>query len=302
MTRTSRFLALALLLLAPCALRADAPLDFDGDGISDRTVFRNGTWWIDRSASGTQLVVFGLAGDTLVPADYDGDGNTDVAIWRNGVFWIRYSGGGAATLAWGTAGDEPRVVADYDGDGNADLAIYRPSTSSYWIRRSSDSAVVVQPWGLSGDVPIPGNFTGSSRADFCVYRPSTNTFHVLDGQTSAYTPITFGDFSTDRIVAMNRVGSSYIDFCVFRNSGPQAGSWYSLSPQGTYLFEPSFGVSGDLPLPFVQTAFGNSSLALVRTVGGNLTWYRRQNPEGFYSTGNWGLAGDVVPGYTFFTR
>ena len=63
--------------------------DFDGDGKSDASVFRNGNWYINPSSNSTDFapsgfygVQFGLATDKLAPADYDGDGKTDIAVFR----------------------------------------------------------------------------------------------------------------------------------------------------------------------------------------------------------------------------
>ena len=307
MSRTACCLAAFLLLTSPSLLSAEAPLDFDGDGRSDLAVYRNGTWWIQRSTAGISVIAFGIGSDIPVPADYDGDGSTDRAIWRNGVFWVSGSMAGVSTRSWGQAGDDPRVVGDYDGDGDADLAVYRPGASVgqpgfFWVRRSTDGGTNIVQWGVNGDVALPGNFVGSSRADYCVYRPSNSTFYVLDGQTSAFTSFALGDSSVDRVVAMNRVGSSLIDFAVFRNAGPDAGDWYSQSPLGASLYEPDYGLAGDMPVPFVETVGANSSLVLVRPESGQLRWYRRQNPEGTFFNIPFGLATDVVPGFTFFVR
>ena len=43
-----------------------APGDYDGDGRFDAAVFRSGTWYIERSTAGQQVVGFGAAGDTPV--------------------------------------------------------------------------------------------------------------------------------------------------------------------------------------------------------------------------------------------
>ncbi|MEO8043192.1 MAG: S8 family serine peptidase, partial [Acidobacteriota bacterium] len=64
---------------------ASPPVDFDGDGKTDISIFRptGGEWWINRSTdNGTSAMQFGSSADRLVPADYTGDGKTDVAIWR----------------------------------------------------------------------------------------------------------------------------------------------------------------------------------------------------------------------------
>jgi hypothetical protein len=66
----------------------DVPLlgDFDGDGRSDLVVWRNGWWFIRRSAGGSytgfSAMHCGLSGDTPLVADFDGDGKADVGVWR----------------------------------------------------------------------------------------------------------------------------------------------------------------------------------------------------------------------------
>ena len=67
-----------------------APLDFDGDGITDATVMRNigGSWfWFIRQSSsgGLSVINWGLTGDTLVSDDFDRDGRADVSAWRPGA-------------------------------------------------------------------------------------------------------------------------------------------------------------------------------------------------------------------------
>ena len=46
---------------------ADAAAD---RGEADAAVFRNGTWFINRSTAGQQIVTFGTAGDTPTPAAF----------------------------------------------------------------------------------------------------------------------------------------------------------------------------------------------------------------------------------------
>jgi hypothetical protein len=53
-----------------------APVDFDGDGTSDITVYRDGMWYVARSTDGGQTAVGwgGAPQDKPLPADYDGTG------------------------------------------------------------------------------------------------------------------------------------------------------------------------------------------------------------------------------------
>ncbi len=46
------------------------PGDYDGDGTDDQGIYRNGVWYLNRSASGSTVVVFGLPTDIPVPNKY----------------------------------------------------------------------------------------------------------------------------------------------------------------------------------------------------------------------------------------
>jgi hypothetical protein len=85
------------------------PADYDADGKTDITVYRNGVWFILRSSDGGQTAMGwgGLPQDLPVPADYDGDSKADIAVYRNGVWFISRSSGGTSTIGWGMAGDIP---------------------------------------------------------------------------------------------------------------------------------------------------------------------------------------------------
>src|SRR6185436_17051378 len=91
--------------------------DFDGDGVTDASVFRpaNGTWFNHNSGSNTvSIVQWGQNGDIPVDGDFDGDGMADQAVFRpsDGTWWINRSTAGIFIAAFGATGDKP-VAGDY---------------------------------------------------------------------------------------------------------------------------------------------------------------------------------------------
>jgi len=46
------------------------PGDYDGDGRNDTAVFREGTWFVNRSTAGSIAVPFGLSSDIPIPKKY----------------------------------------------------------------------------------------------------------------------------------------------------------------------------------------------------------------------------------------
>jgi glucose/arabinose dehydrogenase len=147
-------------------------VDFDADGISDASVYRNGIWYILRSSDDGATVTSwgGLAQDMPVPGDYDGDGKTDIAVYRNGSWFIlRSSDDGATVTSWGGLAQDMPVPGDYDGDGKTDIAVYR--NGSWFVLRSSDGGATVTGWGgLGHDVPVPADYDGDGKTDIAVYR------------------------------------------------------------------------------------------------------------------------------------
>lgn len=137
--------------------------DFDGDGVTDSTVYRpgSGTWFTLNSGSSTVTQEnFGLNGDIPVDGDFDGDSRADLAIYRpsTGVWFFKRSSNGTTLGAqFGQAGDKP-VVGDYDKDGLSDIAVWRPGNGNYFVLRSSSnfSTFFSYPFGQSGDIPVQG--------------------------------------------------------------------------------------------------------------------------------------------------
>ncbi len=137
------------------------PVDFDGDGTSDISVYRpsTGQWFILNSGTGTfTTFTWGQNGDIPIDGDFDGDKRSDVTVFRPTTgewFRLNSSDGAFVTTTWGIIGDKP-VAADYDKDGKADIAVRRPSDGNYFILRSSNGALQQTTWGVNGDIPLTG--------------------------------------------------------------------------------------------------------------------------------------------------
>lgn len=159
------------------------PCDYDGDGIDNIAVFKNGVWQVRPAAGGSVSVSWGQAGDTPVPGDYDGDSKCDYAVWRpsTGSWLILNSSfgavGGAAEasteIAFGSAGDIP-VQGDWDADGKTDTAVY--TSAGVWRLREIDSGSIEEfSWGASNSTPVVGDFDGDGALDL--------TYWVKNGAT-----------------------------------------------------------------------------------------------------------------------
>jgi hypothetical protein len=138
------------------------PSDFDGDGTTDRSVFRpsTGEWFVFNSGTNTLSGgPFGTAGDLPVEGDFDGDHRSDFAIYRPSTgqwIFLRSSNGTAQFVNFGTTGDVP-VPGDYDKDGITDPAVWRASSTGWFFLKSSTNYTTfdVLGFGLAGDKPIP---------------------------------------------------------------------------------------------------------------------------------------------------
>ena len=260
--------------------------DFDGDGKSDLSVFRSGTWLVRQSGGGPNITFpFGLGTDTLVPGDYDGDNKTDYAVYRAGVWYLQRSTLGAMATTFGAAGDIP-VPGDYDGDAKTDIAVYRPTSPAIWyVLRSSTGMVTAQTWGTTGDLPIRGDFDGDLKTDYAVYR--AGVWHLLRS-TAGATSQTFG-LAGDQPVPADYDGDGKTDLAVVRNSGG-FGNWYILRSMTSTSIGFIWGLPGDQPSPADYDGDNKADVAVFRPSDGSWTI---QRSTGGVDIQPWGAAGDA---------
>ena len=221
-----------------------APMDFDGDGNSDITVYRDGTWYVIQSSDGGQRTVGwgGAPQDIPLPADYDGDGKTDIAVYRDGTWFIlRSSDGGQNTVGWGGVLADVPVPADYDGDGKTDVAVYRDGT--WFIIRSSDGAQVSAGFGgAAQDIPVPGDYDGDGKADLAVYRDGT--WFILRSSDGEVRGLSWGGLPQDKPMPADYDGDGKTDRAVYRD-----GTWFILRSSDGEVRETGWGgLPQDIPV------------------------------------------------------
>jgi hypothetical protein len=159
--------------------------DFDGNGVADLAVYRDGNWNIDTNHDylSDKVVTFGgVAGDVPLAADFDGDGIADLVIYRSGTWLIRSSKTGQTSQRslGGASADKP-VVADFDGDGFMDIAIYRSGTWLIQTHAATGADIVDHFGGLAHYQPCALDWDHDGRADLCIYRDGIWRFKSLAG-------------------------------------------------------------------------------------------------------------------------
>ena len=285
----------ATFMTSTCPSKSAA--DFDGDGMSDISVWRpsTGQWFLVQSGSSIPLIrQWGSAGDVPVPGDYDGDGKTDFAVWRpgTGMWYVLLSGSGnsISIFQWGSMGDIP-VASDYDGDGKVDYGVFRQSTGLWYLRLSgSGYSFRSQQWGGPGDIPVPVDFDGDLKADIAVWRPGAGIWYVLlSGSGNAISIFQWGSIG-DVPVAADYDGDGKADYCVFR---PSTGLWYlRLSGSGYSFRSQQWGGPGDVPVPVDFDGDLKADIAVWRPSNG--FWYRLLSSSNYSFSGyQWGSVGDV---------
>lgn len=277
--------------------------DFDGDGITDLSVFRSGIWWIQSSLDGTLSgPSWGRNGSILTHTDYDGDGKTDLAVWDNqwdsGSFFIQNSSNNTLRReSFGLVTDQFHIVGDWDGDGKADLASYRNAwvgQQSYFFYKGSlnnpSGNITFIPFGLNGDKPIRGDFDGDGKQDPAVFRPTDGTWHILQSSNNQYRVVQFG-LNGDRCVADDYDGDGKTDIAVWR---PSDRVWYIMNSSDNSVRYQQFGLSTDFPVPNHYDIDGKADIAVWR----DGTWYILQSYNNSVKVVQFGQTGDnLVPAH-----
>ncbi len=252
--------------------------DFDGDGRTDLTVYRNSnnTFYAQSSLTRNLLAqTIGQTGDSVsLTVDFDGDGKSDFSTARYNapIVWrIFQSGSGALReTVWGSSAlNDFFAAADYDGDGAFDIAVFRAGV--WYIIESSTGNFRTEVFGQTGDVPAPNDFDRDGKADLTIARGENGqrVWYVRRSSDLQFYRVEWGltgdAFFTGRT---DFDGDGAADITVIRNESGQR-VFYIRRSSDNQLQIIRWGASSDLVKLGDYDGDGKTDAAVTRTVDGS---------------------------------
>ncbi|MEZ5306379.1 MAG: PQQ-dependent sugar dehydrogenase [Pyrinomonadaceae bacterium] len=275
--------------------------DFDGDGLTDLSVFRPdaGTWYsffLGNSSVGSTTQ--GAVGDIPVPEDYDGDGKTDYAVYRPTTFeWfvLRSSDQTVDTRIFGQENVIP-LPGDYTADDAVDYGFYNPAQGTWYVTNipsgSNAGGFTIQQFGVSTDIPVPADYDGDGKKDIAVFRPSTGVWYNKNFDAFAFRAIKWG-VETDRPIPGDFDGDGMTDINIFR---PSEGNWYAYLSSTSQLQVLNWGLDTDIQVAGDYDGDGTDDTAIWRPSTGE--WYVLRSSNFSYFAAPFGTNGDLpAPAY-----
>ncbi len=275
--------------------------DFDGDGRTDLTVYRNSnnTFYSLASLNGyfTEKQI-GQPGDSVsLTVDFDGDGKSDFSTARYNaeVLWRIFKSSTATLeeIRWGSSSlGDFFAAADYDGDGAFDIAVFRAGT--WYIIESSTGNVRYEYFGQSGDVPAPNDFDKDGKADLAVARSESGqrVWYVRRSSDNTFYSIQWG-LSSDAFFTgrADWDGDGAADISVIRNESGQR-VFYILRSSDSQLQVIRWGLSSDVVKLGDYDGDGRTDAAVTRAINGQRVFFILQSSNGEPRYETFGLQGD----------
>ena len=295
--------------------------DFDGDGRTDITVFRQSTntFYTLQSLTNTfQATSFGSgAGDIWLnlTCDFDGDGRGDPLLLKfdagNILNWsiLQTGSNTIRNLQWGdfspNVGDT-LAISDYDGDGKQDIAVYRRLNGLWSIIQSSNGEQRFEVWGATaaspsqGDQPAVGDYDGDGKADLTVVRTESGqrVWYIRQSATGTLRTAVWGLSASDGFlffapfdvdgdgkqdIAINRAVSGQRVYYILRSSDEQLQvvTWGSAA-----------GAPAAVNLLGDYDGDGKTDFVSRQLIGGQMIWNILLSTTQAHRSVQWGMSGD----------
>jgi hypothetical protein len=216
------------------------PGDYDGDGLNDPAVFRDGLWYVLTSSTGGYSIGnFGLPGDRPVPSDFDNDGKADLSVFRQGIWHsLASSNGSYQAVQFGIGSDLP-IPSDFDSNRRSDVAVFRDGV--WYVRYQNELPMRTIQFGVQTDKAVPADYDGDKKTDYAIVRKGT--WWVWQSSTDSPRVFQWG-VDGDIPVPADYDGDKKADFAVYRQ-----GIWYIWRSSDDTFSAYSFGLPTDIPVP-----------------------------------------------------
>lgn len=275
--------------------------DFDGDGRTDLTVYRNSnnTFYALSSLNNNLFQKqIGQPGDSVsLTVDFDGDGRSDFSTARYNaeVLWrvFKSSTNVLEEIRWGnsTLGDF-FAAADYDGDAAFDVAVFRAGV--WYIIESSTGNFRYEYFGKPGDIPAANDFDRDGKADLTIARSEKGqrVWYVRRSSDNRFFAASWG-LSSDAFFTgrTDWDGDGAHDLTVIRNQSGQR-IFYILRSSDSQLQIVQWGLSSDVVKLGDYDGDGKTDAAVTRAINGQRVFFILQSSNGEPRYETFGLAGD----------
>ena len=216
------------------------PAEYDGDGIYDSAVFRDGLWYILKSSTGGFAVnQFGLASDRPVPSDFDNDGKADLSVFRQGTWHTLGSSNNAySAIPFGSSNDVP-IASDFDSNRRSDIAVFR--SGAWYVQYQAGLPSSSIQLGIQTDKAVPADYDGDKKTDYAVFRQGV--WYVWQSTTGSLKVFQWGS-AGDIPLPADYDGDKKTDYAIYRQ-----GVWYISRSSDNNSTIIQFGLPTDVPVP-----------------------------------------------------